>query len=147
MEATTKNKVIRRAAFDAEKSTETPWIEMKRKNFPRTEELVSVTERVARSNISMRNYFFKELGAHFKAEVKHHSVEEFYPHAVGGPMIFERPERDCMDFSSFIEKQNILRKAGFRCAIVRPWAFKNMDDQMQDLAEQIEGKKTVELEN
>jgi hypothetical protein len=146
MESTTKTKTIKRAPFDAEKSTETPWIEMKKKNFPRTDELISVTERVARSNTSMRNYYFRELANHFKAEVKHHSVEEFFPYAIGGPMIFERPERDCMDFPSFIEKQKVLRKAGFRYAIVRPWAFKNMDDQMQDLAEQIEGKKDAELE-
>lgn len=131
-------RTIRRKPFDAEASTETPLQEGKKLDFPRTQTLITPVERVSGSNVVMKNYFLKELQKKFDSRVKHWTVEEFYPYAVGGPMIFERPLKGSEDWAMCLEKQKFLRTLGYRYAIVRECA--NVDEQIQDLAEQIEGK-------
>jgi len=135
-----KAKVIRRnKPFDAEKSTETPLKEAKVSQFPQTKQLTSPVERVSGSSVVMRNWYIKELQQKFTSRVKHWTVEEYYPYAVGGPMIFERPIKGSEDHAMCIEKQKHLRTLGYRYAIVQD--MKNVDEQLQNLAEQIEGKQ------
>lgn len=78
----------------------------------------SISERISESSIVVRNWLVPGAREMFPNEPKLRNVDEYFPYAVGGALLVDRPmteaeEKDCA------RKAILIKKAGFRYVFIK----------------------------
>lgn len=83
----------------------------------RHDELKTLSDKVARSTIYVRNWKFNNAEKHYPHAPHLRCVDKYYQYAEGGPILFDEP-RDKGQIELCLEKAKYLKEEGYRYAIL-----------------------------
>lgn len=72
-----------------------------------------LASKIAESDLSSRNFKFKDAETHFPLRPTWRTVDRYFPNAKGGPLLVDEPE-DKADIDACAEKAKVLKKLGYR---------------------------------
>lgn len=82
------------------------------------ESILTISERVAQSSIYNRNWPIKNARMHFETEPLMRTVDKYYPHAKGGPLLVDEPETD-RDAVMCERKRAVCRTEKLRYIVIK----------------------------
>jgi hypothetical protein len=105
----------------------------KRDAYKQLKHFPSVAEKLAKSSIYYRNWYYPEGKISHPHELWMHYVEKMFPYAAGGALLVDEPRTEA-EFMDCEKKASVLRPLGYRYMIVTEHSeFYDLATELEDL--------------